>query len=69
MRVANSGRTVLYVSHVLETVRTLCTRVLWLDSGRIRMDGETEEVITAYVAADIADLAKDAPKQTGLAAQ
>ncbi len=60
--IANSGRTVLYVSHVLETVRALCTRALWLESGRIRMDGETEEVIAAYVAADIADLAKDAPK-------
>ena len=60
--IANSGRTVLYVSHVLETVHALCTRVLWLENGRIRMDGETEEVIAAYVAADQISPATGTPR-------
>ena len=45
---AQSGRTVLFVSHNMTAVRSLCSRVVWLEHGRIRMQGGTEEVVTAY---------------------
>src|SRR5258708_36138467 len=41
----SSGRTVLFVSHNLAAVGNLCSRGLWIDAGRIQMDGGVEEVI------------------------
>ncbi len=35
-------------SHALDVIRTWCTRVLWIDQGRIRQDGSPEEVLAAY---------------------
>ncbi len=46
--IAQSGRTVIFVSHNPELIMSLCTRVLWLDSGRIVMDGNPAEVMRAY---------------------
>ncbi|MCS7297475.1 MAG: polysaccharide ABC transporter ATP-binding protein [Bacteroidia bacterium] len=43
-----AGRTVLLVSHQLNQIRQLCTRVVWLEAGRIRMIGPTLEVTAAY---------------------
>jgi teichoic acid transport system ATP-binding protein len=40
--------TVLLVSHEIETIRTTCERTIWLESGVIRMDGATDEVVAAY---------------------
>lgn len=45
----NSGRTVLFVSHNLAAVENLCSRGIWIDSGKIRMDGGAKEVIMAYM--------------------
>lgn len=39
---------IVFVSHSLQSVAEVCSRVIWLDSGRVRMDGPTEEVLTAY---------------------
>ena len=36
---------VVMVSHDLDSLRPLCSRVLWLDHGRVRMLGPTAEVI------------------------
>jgi lipopolysaccharide transport system ATP-binding protein len=47
--VAVSGRTVLYVSHNLVSVRSLCTRAIWLDKGLVRVDGTTTEAVSAYL--------------------
>lgn len=47
---ANSS-TVFLVSHSLTTIRKICTRAIWLDAGRIRMDGDVGEVTDAYQAA------------------
>ena len=46
---ARSGRTVLFVSHHMPSVKRLCTRCLWIDAGRLRMDGQTSETIHAYL--------------------
>jgi lipopolysaccharide transport system ATP-binding protein len=46
---AKSGRTVLFVSHNMTAMRALCSRVIWLEHGRVRMQGPTEEVVSAYL--------------------
>ncbi len=43
------GKTILFVSHSMEAVRNLCTRVVWLDRGRIQAIGEVERVVDAYL--------------------
>lgn len=43
--------TVILVSHQLGSITATCQRVLWLDRGRVRMDGPTDEVVAAYRAA------------------
>lgn len=45
------GGTMILVSHELEQVRELCTRAVWLDGGRVRMDGARDDVLSAYQAA------------------
>lgn len=47
----NTGTTVLLVSHSVGTIRTMCNRVIWLDHGKIVMDGLTKDVCDAYVEA------------------
>jgi teichoic acid transport system ATP-binding protein len=42
--------TVFLVSHGLGTIRETCDRVIWLESGVLRMDGPTREVCDAYEA-------------------
>ncbi|GGM46223.1 ABC transporter ATP-binding protein [Micromonospora sonchi] len=43
-----SAGTVFLVSHQLSSVRDTCERTIWLESGELRMDGPTEEVLRAY---------------------
>jgi lipopolysaccharide transport system ATP-binding protein len=46
---AESGRTVLYVSHNLDSIRTLCKRVIWIKGGRLHLDGPVEDVFEIYL--------------------
>jgi lipopolysaccharide transport system ATP-binding protein len=43
------GRTVIFVSHNLAAIENLCNRTVWLAEGRVRQDGETRDVIQAYL--------------------
>jgi lipopolysaccharide transport system ATP-binding protein len=43
------GRTVIFVSHNMTAVQSLCSRVLWLDGGGIVDDGEATRVVGAYL--------------------
>jgi ABC-type polysaccharide/polyol phosphate transport system ATPase subunit len=45
----SSARAVIVVSHDLQSLRSLCDRVLWLDHGHIHRSGPTNEIIDAYV--------------------
>ncbi|MDG4798737.1 ABC transporter ATP-binding protein [Micromonospora sp. WMMD1082] len=45
-----SAGTVFLVSHQLSSVRDTCERTIWLESGEIRLDGPTPEVLRAYEA-------------------
>jgi len=43
------GKTVLFVSHNMLAVENLCSRVIWIDNGQVKQDGEPKEVINAYM--------------------
>lgn len=45
-----SGATVLFVSHDLGSVQNMCDRCIWIDRGKLRMDGPSLDVIKAYSA-------------------
>ncbi len=45
---AQSGKTILYVSHNMSTIRQLCTRVVVLKEGKVIFDGDVEEGIRVY---------------------
>jgi lipopolysaccharide transport system ATP-binding protein len=47
--VAKQGRTVLFVSHNMGAVRSLCTRALVFNAGRVEFDGITDEAISYYL--------------------
>jgi lipopolysaccharide transport system ATP-binding protein len=42
------GRTVVFMSHDLELVRSMCSTGMWLDRGRVRLVGRIDEVAAAY---------------------
>jgi lipopolysaccharide transport system ATP-binding protein len=47
--VAAAGRTVLFVSHNMVAVQSLCNRALWLQQGQVREEGRPAEVISSYL--------------------
>ena len=59
--VGRLGRTVMFVSHQMNTIRKLCTRVLWLEAGRVKMYDSTVKVVSAYEAT-FSGLRLDAPR-------
>ena len=46
--IRDEKKTVLLVSHSDSVLRELCTRLIWLDEGKIRMIGGTKAVLEAY---------------------
>ena len=44
------GTTVLYVSHSPDSIRSLCSRALWLERGRLRESGDADTVCGHYEA-------------------
>ena len=47
--VAKEGRTVIFVSHNMTAIRSLCQRAMWLDNGEILESGETNQIIVNYI--------------------
>lgn len=45
----NSNKTIVIVSHSLNSVKKLCDRAIWIYEGKVRMDGNTENVIEEYL--------------------
>lgn len=50
LRLRDQGATILFCSHNLYQVRSLCQRAAWIHAGRIQALGPTEDVVTAYEA-------------------
>lgn len=48
LELMGGGTTVLFVSHSIEQIREMCSRVLWLEKGAVRMVGPADEVCDAY---------------------
>ena len=44
----NEGRTVLYVSHILSSIRELCTSAILLENGVLRINSSVDEVLSIY---------------------
>jgi lipopolysaccharide transport system ATP-binding protein len=50
LREFQKNGTLLFVSHDVGAVTSLCSRAVWLDHGSVRMDGSAKEVVEAYLA-------------------
>jgi lipopolysaccharide transport system ATP-binding protein len=48
--VTQAGRTVLFVSHDMNSIRRLCQTAVWLDQGRVRAMGGVQETVRKYEA-------------------
>lgn len=47
--VADQGRTVLFVSHNMTALQSLCHRALWLSDGSLHQDGDAKTVVSGYL--------------------
>jgi lipopolysaccharide transport system ATP-binding protein len=48
-QVADQGRTILFVSHNMAAIQSLCRRSLWIDGGRLMADGDSADVVHQYL--------------------
>ena len=47
--VAMGGRTILFVSHNIGAIESLCRKVLWLEEGRLKRYGDAEDICSDYL--------------------
>lgn len=47
-RMVKSGATILFVSHSLPAVRNFCNRVIWIEKGKLKLQGPADKVCEAY---------------------
>lgn len=50
-KVSRDGRTILFVSHNMGAIKSLCTRAILLEKGRMTLDGTVDEVVNRYLSA------------------
>lgn len=48
-KLMESGCTVLFVSHSIDAVRALCDHAIWIEAGRVKMQGGVTEITNAYM--------------------
>lgn len=48
LKLMSGGTTVLFVSHDINQIKRMCSRVLWLDQGSLKIIGPTEQVCNMY---------------------
>ncbi len=46
--IMDNNRTVIMISHSIETLRSMCDRIIWLHQGEIKMIGEPNEILDKY---------------------
>lgn len=44
-----SDKTIVIVSHSLDSIKKLCNRAIWINKGHVEMDGKTDKVIEEYL--------------------
>lgn len=49
MEFMKAGKTVLFVSHDVNSIKRFCKRSIWLNNGKLIMDGNTDEVTDRYM--------------------
>lgn len=49
MEFMEAGKTVLFVSHDINSIKRFCKRTIWLNQGKVIMDGKTDEVTDRYM--------------------
>lgn len=49
LELKENGKTMVFVTHSMQSVRKLCDRAVWLYEGKIKMDGDTDEVVDEYI--------------------
>ena len=64
--VAGEGRTVLFVSHNMASVKRLCQTAYWLDGGRVREHGPAEELVDEYERTVLEEIGSKWDGQTAL---
>ena len=62
------GRTLIFVSHDLETLTKVCPRSLWLESGAVRDAGETSTIVRDYLASGLSSTPGTTPLGSAVAA-
>lgn len=45
----DSDKTIVIVSHALESIKQICTRGIWIHEGKVQIDGKIDEVIEEYL--------------------
>ena len=45
----NNGATLLFVSHNMNTVKSICNKAIWINNGKVEMQGNVEEVTNEYI--------------------
>ena len=48
LELIKGGTTVLYVSHSLDSIKSICTKAVWLEQGHVRKIGDPKEICDAY---------------------
>ena len=49
LQLKNEGKTMVFVTHSMQSAKKLCNRAIWLKDGIVQMDGQTEIVIDKYM--------------------
>ena len=58
MELIKGGTTVLYVSHSIDSIKELCTKVIWIDHGKVVRIGNPKEICDAYYEEQLGDKKK-----------
>jgi lipopolysaccharide transport system ATP-binding protein len=65
--VATAGRTVLFVSHNMVAIQNLCRRAVWIKDGQVQRIGETNAVVSDYLASSFVPLSEQSWIEPNLA--
>ena len=46
---SKEGRTILFVSHNMGSIQSLCDKTIWLDAGKVMGNGSTQQIVQSYL--------------------